>query len=109
MRWGPPLPIPNRVVKPTRANGTRIKPGRVGRRLTLLRNPDGKLSGFFFLWQAARNVKCKTLNSQNVKVGAVLGEHFYILHLIFFILHFGRDFINEPPLGCVVGVEVDRR
>ena len=31
-RWGPPLPIPNREVKPTRADGTAVKCGRVGRR-----------------------------------------------------------------------------
>ena len=30
-RWGPPLPIPNRAVKTTSADGTRVKPGRVSR------------------------------------------------------------------------------
>ena len=30
-RWCPPLPIPNREVKPTRADGTAVTRGRVGR------------------------------------------------------------------------------
>ncbi len=32
----PPLPIPNREVKPYKADGTAVKGGRVGRRHNLL-------------------------------------------------------------------------
>ena len=38
LRWGPPLPIPNREVKPNSADGTGIPTGRVGRRPFY--NPD---------------------------------------------------------------------
>ena len=37
-RWCPPLPIPNREVKPTRADGTAVTRGRVGRCQILIKN-----------------------------------------------------------------------
>ena len=51
----PPLPIPNRAVKPARADGTAMQCGRVGRRLLLFVVPrafpiDGKGAGDEFLW-----------------------------------------------------------
>ncbi len=41
-RWGPPLPIPNRAVKTTSADGTRVRPGRVSRCLTFYLSPIGQ-------------------------------------------------------------------
>ena len=47
MRQGPPLPIPNREVKPARADDTAIPGGKVGRR-QLYKNPVAfLLRGFF--------------------------------------------------------------
>src|SRR5690606_36016254 len=40
-----PLPIPNRAVKPARADGTAVTGGRVGRRLSPQRGPPGTPRG----------------------------------------------------------------
>ena len=45
-RWCPPLPIPNREVKPTRADGTAVTRGRVGRCQILKKPCNSKLQGF---------------------------------------------------------------
>ena len=52
----PPLPIPNREVKPGRADGTAPQCGRVGRRLlevlrrdAFRRNPDGVSLSFYYV------------------------------------------------------------
>ena len=46
----PPLPIPNREVKPTCADGTAMQCGRVGSRLLLLGAPRTEMSpGLLFL------------------------------------------------------------
>ena len=47
LRWGPPLPIPNREVKTTRADGTGVTPGRVSRRPIINWKPCEKSQGFF--------------------------------------------------------------
>jgi hypothetical protein len=45
-RWCPPLPIPNREVKPTRADGTAVTRGRVGR-CQILKEPfSSNVEGF---------------------------------------------------------------
>src|SRR3569833_1919869 len=44
----PPLPIPNREVKPARADGTAVKCGRVGR-CPILKKPLWKHKGFLVL------------------------------------------------------------
>ena len=44
----PPLPIPNREVKPTRADGTALRRGRVGRR-RFYREPSAIAEGSLFL------------------------------------------------------------
>ena len=41
----PPLPIPNREVKPVSADGTAMQCGRVGRRLFLSDSPEGSAYG----------------------------------------------------------------
>ena len=43
----PPLPIPNREVKPCRADGTGVTPGRVGRRPYHYGPPPIRAGGFF--------------------------------------------------------------
>ena len=45
----PPLPIPNREVKLTIADGTAPPGGRVGSRHFLIRKPSGLCPGGFFL------------------------------------------------------------
>ena len=45
-RWCPPLPIPNREVKPTRADGTAVTRGRVGRCQILPKYPVEKSAGY---------------------------------------------------------------
>lgn len=45
-RQGPPLPIPNREVKPASADGTAPKGGRVGRRHP--QAPHSNVRGFFY-------------------------------------------------------------
>ena len=44
----PPLPIPNREVKPARADGTAVKCGRVGRCPILKLNPLAYAWGFLY-------------------------------------------------------------
>ena len=44
----PPLPIPNREVKPTSADGTAMQCGRVGNRLLLEESSETKVLGLFF-------------------------------------------------------------
>ena len=44
----PPLPIPNREVKPTSADGTAMQCGRVGNRLLLEESSETKVLGIFF-------------------------------------------------------------
>ena len=54
----PPLPIPNREVKPACADGTAMQCGRVGGRHFFMRSPDSAMSqGFFrvFLGSFKRN------------------------------------------------------
>jgi hypothetical protein len=53
-RWCPPLPIPNREVKPTRADGTAVTRGRVGRCQILKETLQQKCSRVFFVY----NVSC---------------------------------------------------
>src|SRR6478736_2855169 len=48
-RWGPPLPIPNRAVKTTSADGTRVKPGRVSRCPNFFKTLMSNRQGFSFL------------------------------------------------------------
>ena len=48
-RWCPPLPIPNREVKPTRADGTAVTRGRVGRCQILKKPCNITLQGFLVL------------------------------------------------------------
>ena len=43
-----PLPIPNREVKPARADGTAVKRGRVGRCPILNQAPFSNIGGFFY-------------------------------------------------------------
>ena len=51
----PPLPIPNREVKPTCADGTAMQCGRVGSRLLLSGSLDYESSrGFFFVTQISQ-------------------------------------------------------
>ena len=45
--WCSPLPIPNREVKPTYADGTALQCGRVGSRLLLIRELSITLGSFF--------------------------------------------------------------
>ena len=49
-RWCPPLPIPNREVKPISADDTWVIPGKVCRRRLYYktRNPDQSGRGFLF-------------------------------------------------------------
>ncbi len=59
----PPLPIPNREVKPCSADGTGVTPGRVGRRhiiQTLWPTPKGllRLGGIGMLLQPAALLRC---------------------------------------------------
>ena len=51
-RGVPPLPIPNRAVKPARADGTDTPVGRVGRRRTSGSPDIDKMSGLLFLYAA---------------------------------------------------------
>ena len=44
----PPLPIPNREVKPTSADGTAMQCGRVGNRLLLEESSETKVLGLSF-------------------------------------------------------------
>ena len=48
----PPLPIPNREVKPKRADGTAPQCGRVGRRLfhTAVFQDYSRKTAFFVIW-----------------------------------------------------------
>ena len=46
----PPLPIPNREVKPTSADGTAMQCGRVGNRLLLTRSSETNVLGLLFLF-----------------------------------------------------------
>jgi hypothetical protein len=48
-RWCPPLPIPNREVKPTRADGTAVTRGRVGRCQILKETLQQKCSRVFLV------------------------------------------------------------
>ena len=48
MRWGTPLPISNREVKPISADGTAVISGRVGRRQIFIKKPHNW--GFFFIF-----------------------------------------------------------
>ena len=52
----PPLPIPNREVKPTSADGTAMQCGRVGNRLLLEGSSETKVLGlsFFLLYGLLR-------------------------------------------------------
>ena len=50
LQWCSPLPIPNREVKPTCANGTAVICGRVGRRQPLQRT-SSEMMRFFCLYQ----------------------------------------------------------
>ena len=52
----PPLPIPNREVKPTSADGTAMQCGRVGNRLLLEESSETKVLGlsFFLLYGLLR-------------------------------------------------------
>ena len=51
----PPLPIPNREVKPARADGIAVTGGRVGRCLILYGSPlSMRTSGFPVLWRSQR-------------------------------------------------------
>ena len=52
----PPLPIPNREVKPTSADGTAMQCGRVGNRLLLEESSETKVLGlsFFVIWFVER-------------------------------------------------------
>ena len=52
----PPLPIPNREVKPTSADGTAMQCGRVGNRLLLEESSETKVLGlsFFVIWLVER-------------------------------------------------------
>ena len=52
----PPLPIPNREVKPACADGTAMQCGRVGHRLLLSESPDRlkSLSGIFLCLAGGR-------------------------------------------------------
>jgi hypothetical protein len=45
----PPLPIPNREVKPGCADGTAVKRGRVGRRQPVTKSPQRKTGAFFVI------------------------------------------------------------
>ena len=71
----PPLPIPNREVKPTSADGTAMQCGRVGNRLLLEESSETKVLGLFFyaffLW--------KTI------------LFFLLLNITPFCLHFFKD------------------
>src|SRR5690606_14668365 len=49
-----PLPIPNREVKPARADGIAVTGGRVGRCLILQESPFRKLQGAFFILRDVR-------------------------------------------------------
>ena len=46
LRWGSPLPIPNREVKPTSADGTWSK-ARESMSMPILRKPPSEMSGVF--------------------------------------------------------------
>ena len=65
-RGVPPLPIPNREVKPTRADGTAPQCGRVGRR-RLLSGPPGRANrpGGLFVFKTARTPKINALTMFN--------------------------------------------
>jgi hypothetical protein len=52
----PPLPIPNREVKLTCADGTAMQCGRVGSRLLLSRASITKVVGAFFVFLSAQDV-----------------------------------------------------
>ena len=55
---GPPLPIPNRVVKPRSADGTALRGGRVGRRRDLIKRPLSVWTAGAFFVAAPRTVPC---------------------------------------------------
>ena len=62
----PPLPIPNREVKPTSADGTAMQCGRVGNRLLLKRvlrrkSWDSFFYAFFFKGRQSSFLNCRTL------------------------------------------------
>ena len=64
----PPLPIPNREVKPARADGTAMQCGRVGRRLLLSGCPcsdNGARALFFVIY--------RLLGSDAVVISLMLG------------------------------------
>ena len=65
----PPLPIPNREVKPERADGTAPQCGRVGRRL--LRKPSAEMLEAFSL--CLHKEKLKVINYK-LKVGLAHGK-----------------------------------
>ena len=48
--WVPPLPIPNREVKPACADGTAMQCGRVGSRLLSKREPQDESLEAFCVW-----------------------------------------------------------
>ena len=51
----PPLPIPNREVKPVIADGTAPPGGRVGSRRSSTTRPESNLAGLFFLYSSAKS------------------------------------------------------
>jgi hypothetical protein len=59
-RWGTPLPIPNREVKPTSADGTAFTGGRVSRCHSFIKTPCVNL-GFFYAKSSTNILYTKTL------------------------------------------------
>src|SRR4051794_15949571 len=70
----PPLPIPNREVKPARADGTAVKRGRVGRCPILKKAPYRMMWGFSCLLTEPADQGCAVnvpLRKRNIGVTEV--------------------------------------
>ena len=59
----PPLPIPNREVKPTCADGTAMQCGRVGSRLFSYQRPWREISEVFFVLSGLENRRHHTVHT----------------------------------------------
>ena len=71
MRQGPPLPIPNREVKPARADDTAIPGGKVGRRQDYNQAFNClAIEGFFFAFLSYSTILIPPYNSLEVMFGA---------------------------------------
>src|SRR5690606_7854798 len=95
-----PLPIPNREVKPARADGIAVTGGRVGRCLILQESPFRKLQGAFFM---LTDVRCGTSDGRNQMWDPCLIFPIPLLHLTVQLIP-----IPLRDTGCPIPLIVNR-